>query len=426
MNENFLHFVWKYRTYHPGVETTEGQALEVIQPGHHNKNAGPDFSNARIKIDETLWAGNVEIHVKASDWYAHNHQEDAAYANVILHVVLENDRPVLDSNNHPIPTLELKGVIFEDVYKKYFYYINNQLWVPCEKDIARVDPITMNGWMERLFIERIERKTDVLKTLYSHNGNSLSETFYQVLAGNFGLKTNEQPFQMLSRLLPLSVLGKHKNNLFQIEAMMFGCSGLLGDDFSDEYPNQLFQEFMFLKKKYGLITMEGHVWKFLRLRPGNFPTVRISQLAALVHKSEHLFSKILEVKNIEELKSFFCVKASEYWEDHYNFDRLSKKKTKTLGDTAIDNLVLNTVVQFLFFYSQLKDDPVYRDQAINFMLDLKPENNHIIKRWDVLGIKAQNAFESQALLELKNRYCKQKQCLQCSIGTKLLRQSVKA
>lgn len=421
MNEDFLHFVWKYRTYQPQLHTLDQQSIEVLQPGLHNKDAGPDFFNAKIKIGETTWAGNVEIHLKASDWLLHKHQDDQAYSNIILHVVFESDREIYHKNGEKIPTLELKGRIDEDVYKKYFYFINNQLWIPCENDIKAVNPITVKGWMERLFVERMERKVSDLNTLYAHNRNSMAETFYQVLAGNFGFKTNEQPFVVLSRLLPASVLGKHKNSLFQIEALMFGCSGMLNHDFHDEYPNQLLQEFRFLQKKYALTCMEGHLWKFLRLRPVNFPSIRISQFAALVHKSENLFSKILDQDQVEGVKQFFDVKASAYWDNHYNFDKLSKPRIKTLGEDAIENLILNTVVQFLFFYSKLKDDQQYRDRAIEFMFGLKPEKNHIISHWNKIGIEAKNAFESQGLIELKNSYCKKKQCLNCAIGTRLLR-----
>lgn len=423
MNEAFLHFVWQYRLYHPNINTHDEQAVEVLNPGEHNFDAGPDFSNARIKIGSTTWAGNVEIHLKASDWNTHKHHDDPAYANVILHVVFENDMEVLSSNQKSLPTLELKGLINEGVYKKYFYYLNNKHRIPCEKDIHSITPILMNSWLERLFIERMENKTKILHSLYKHNTNSLTQTFYQVLAGNFGFKTNEQPFRMLARVLPISILGKHKTSLFQIEALLFGCSGLLNLDYADDYPTALLQEFLFLQKKYALTQIDTHLWKFLRLRPGNFPTIRISQFAALIHKSENLFSKVIETKTVDELSEFFEVKASSYWEDHYTFDKSANRKQKALGQSAIENILLNTVVQFMFFYAQIKGKPEVRDRAINLMLHLKPEKNHIISLWKQIGIEAVNAFESQALIELRNSYCKQKQCLKCNIGTKLIKQS---
>ncbi len=421
MNEAFLHFIWQYRLYRPNIKTLDQQLVEVINPGQLNSDAGPDFSNARIRIGKTIWAGNIEIHLKASDWYVHNHHHDASYSNIILHVVLENNKAVNDRNGKPIPVLELKGLIDEGVYKKYFYFINNKKRIPCEKDIHSINPITMSGWLERLFIERMEHKTETLGTLFKHNANSLTQTFYQVLAGNFGFKTNEQPFKMLARVLPINTLGKHKNSLFQIEAMLFGCSGLLDKDYKDDYPNELLQEFKFLQNKYSLTKIETHLWKFLRLRPTNFPTIRISQFAALVYKSENLFSKILETDSSDQLRKFFDVKASSYWDNHYTFDKSVTTRVKTLGESAINNLILNTVVQFLFFYAQIKGKQTLRDRAIDVMLQIKPEKNHIINQWKQIGVEAKNAFESQALIELKNNYCKQKQCLKCNIGTKLLR-----
>jgi hypothetical protein len=421
MQESFLHFIWQYRLYFPGLKTTSGFDVEVVKTGVLNRDAGPDFSNARIKIDRTLWAGNVEIHVRSSDWFHHNHQNDAAYSNIILHVVFEHDKIITGTNDVVIPEVALKGRILDDVYKKYFYYLNNRNWIPCEKDLNQVQPITMKSWMERLFIERLERKTKSHQRLLQHNNNSLSETFYQVLAANFGFKTNDEPFALLSRLLPLSILQKHKNSLFQIEALLFGCAGLLSEDFRDDYPNQLQAEFKFLKKKYSLSQMEPHLWKFLRLRPVNFPTIRIAQFAAIIHKSVHLLSKIIEAESVKDLRSFFDVAASEYWNDHYSFDKQSKLQIKNLGASATDVIILNSVVQMLFFYSKIKGLPEYQDKAIRLMLEMKPESNSILKKWDELGVKAQNAFESQALLELKNSYCKQKKCLQCNVGATLLR-----
>jgi hypothetical protein len=424
MNEAFLHFIWQYRLYNTQITTTSNKLIEVLNPGQHNHDAGPDFTNARVKIENTIWAGNVEIHMKSSDWHRHNHQTDPAYDNVILHVVFENDREILDKNLIPLPTVELKGLIHEGVYKKYFYYLNNQLWIPCEKDITLVNPITISAWMERLFIERMERKTEGIFTLFRQNHKSLSETYYQLLAGNFGFKTNEQPFLMLARYLPVSVLGKHKNSTFQTEALLFGCAGMLEPDFKDDYPNQLKTEFEFLKKKYSLPAMQQHLWKFLRLRPTNFPTIRISQFAALIAKSNNLLSMLMEAESAGEIKSFFDVQASAYWDDHYNFDKPSTKRPKMLGDSATEILIMNSVVQFMFFLSKVKGNESYRNKAIKIMLDLKPEKNHIITKWSQIGVIPRNAFETQALLELKNSYCKQKQCLRCNIGNKLLRQSI--
>lgn len=421
MNENFLNFVWQYRLYHPQLRTTEGQQLEVIHPGILNSDAGPDFANARIRLDDTTWAGNIEIHLKSADWYQHNHQNDEAFSNLILHVVFDHDRIINDRNGVPVPTLELRGIINEDVYRRYQYYINNHHWIPCQTDIGRIRPLTMKSWLERLMIERLARKNHELETLLAHNTNNLSETFYQMLAGNFGFKVNEQPFRMLARLVPANILAKHKSSLFQIEALLFGTSGLLSSDYRDAYPMALLHEYRFLQKKYDLVTMEKHLWKFLRLRPVNFPTIRIAQLAALVHGSESMFSRIISTTGVDELRSFFAVEASEYWHTHYNFDKEVPGKPKLLGRSAADNILMNTIVRFLFFYAGHTGQAEYRDRAIDLLLALPAEKNQIISHWNELGVIAVNAFESQALIELKNNYCRTRQCLRCSIGSKLLR-----
>lgn len=424
MREDFLHFIWKYRLYSKDLETISGEPLVVISPGQHNSDSGPDFTNAQVRIGATLWAGNVEVHLKSSDWFVHRHHTDEAYSNVILHVVYENDREIFDRNGRQVATLEMKEKFNGKLYQKYYYYLNNKNWVPCEKDIHYLNIEKTKIWMERLLVERMERKAKDLDNLLEHNKNNIEETFYQVLAGNFGFKINEQPFRMLATMLPLQILGKHKDNLFQIEALLFGTAGLLNKDFDDEYPGKLKKEYEFLQKKYGLVPIQGHLWKFMRLRPSNFPTIRISQFAALVHKSQKLFSKIIETENIKELSSFFEVSASAYWEDHYVFEKSSAFSSKQLGNDAIFNILLNTVVQFLFLYSSVRGDEQFREKAISLLMEIEPENNAIVRGWDVIGIKASNGFESQALIELKNSYCKLKRCLNCSIGLNLLKMNV--
>lgn len=421
MTEDFLHFIWKYRLYDPEIESQAGEKLSVLSPGQHNSDSGPDFSNAQVRIDDTLWAGNVEVHIKSSDWFLHKHHTDDAYSNIILHVVYVNDRDISDRNGRTITALELKGKFNEKIFQKYFYYLNNKNWIPCEKDIHLLEMEKMNMWMDRLLVERMERKAEALTSLLAHNKNSFEETFYQVLAGNFGFKVNEQPFRMLAAMLPLNVLGKHRDSLFQTEALLFGTAGMLQKDFIDDYPMKLKKEFAFLKKKYALPVMQAHLWKLMRLRPSSFPTIRISQFAALIHKSQRLFSKITESSGIGELMSFFDVTASDYWDDHYVFDRPSIKRKKQLGKSAVNNILLNTVVQFLFLYGMAKGDEGYREKAIALLTGIEPENNNIVLGWQKIGVNAESAFETQALIELKNNYCKQKKCLHCSIGLNLLK-----
>ncbi|MBE0639553.1 MAG: DUF2851 family protein [Bacteroidales bacterium] len=421
MREDFLHFIWKFRLYSKDLETPGGESLVVVSPGRHNSDSGPDFSNAQVRIGTTLWAGNVEIHLRSSDWYLHHHHTDEAYSNVILHVVYENDKEIYDRNGNQLATLELKGKFNEKIFQKYYYYLNNKNWIPCEKDIHYLNIEKTRIWLDRLLVERMERKAGDLARMLEHNKNNFEETFYQVLAGNFGFKVNEQPFRILATMLPLQILGKHKDNLFQIEAMLFGTAGLLDRDFEDEYPSKLKKEYGFLQKKYALVPIQEHLWKFMRLRPSNFPTIRISQFAALIHKSTKLFSKIIETDNLKELVSFFDVSASAYWENHYVFDKSSSHSIKQLGKDAIHNILLNTVVQLLFLYSIVKDEEQFREKAMALLISIEPESNAITRGWESIGIKAANAFESQALIELKNNYCKLKKCLDCSIGLNLLK-----
>ena len=421
MTEDFLHFIWKYRLYKRNPVSADGEEIVVVDPGRYNTDAGPDFFNARIRIGGTLWAGNVEIHLKSSDWYLHHHNEDDGYGNIILHVVYTSDRNIPDRNGNPIPTLELEDQISAKMFRKYDYYLHNKNRIPCETDIKLVSPITAKSWMERLFVERMERKTFELQRFLDANRNSLEETFYQALAGNFGFKLNEQPFRLLSRMLPLQIISKHRNRLMQLEALLFGTAGLLRHDFADDYPNALKQEFGFLRNKYSLAIMEGHLWKFLRLRPSNFPTLRLAQFAALHHRQENLFSKILESDKISEITEFFNVSASSYWDSHYTFDKPSRKKVKHLGKNAAQIIVINTIVQFLFIYGKITSNGDYQDKAIKLLMEIPYEKNHITNAWIKAGIRPENAFESQALLELKNSYCGLKKCLHCSIGMSLLK-----
>jgi len=423
MTEDFLIYVWRYQLYAPELQTTEGLNVIVKNPGIRNTDSGPDFHNAMVRLDTTLWAGNIEVHIKSSDWILHKHQDDAAYANVILHVVFDHDRIITDKNGQPIPTIELKGRIDEDRFSKYQYFINNKNWIPCSKEIKHVDAITLTSWLERILVERLERKAREVEEIYSRNNNNWEESFYQVLAGNFGFKVNEQPFRMLATITPLHVLLKHRDNPMQLEALLMGQSGLLKNVFDDEYPKQLKNEYNFLRQKYGLLPMEPHLWKFMRLRPANFPTIRISQFANLIHRHGSLFAEIIECADIDGLFSIFDSHASNYWKDHFNFDVVSTISSKKLGVVAVRIIIINTVVQFVYLYGTIRDKQKYRDKAIRFLLDLPAEKNAIIRGWEKQSIIAGNALESQALLELKNKYCDLKKCLHCAIGLKLLNQN---
>jgi len=422
--EDFLHYVWKFRLFDKAdLKTVDGEEIEIYSVGIHNTDAGPDFQNARIRIGGTVWAGNVEVHVPSSDWAKHNHNTDKAYDNVILHVVYRDDAPVILADGNRLPTFELQNRISPDLYNRFHSLVyGNQTIIPCEASIGSIDEFTRRTWLTRVLIERLEKRSETVIKALNLNRGDWEETFYQFLAANFGFKTNALPFEMLAKSLPQNILAKHKNNPMQIEALVFGQAGFLEIDFVDEYPQKLKTEYNFLRKKYKLTPVENHLWKFLRMRPQNFPTVRLAQFAALIVKSNHLFSKILDIKDIKSLRGLFIeININPYWENHYRFDVESKPLSKTLGASSIDVLLLNTLVLFLFSYGKHLQQEYYISRAMKLLENLPKEENNIITDFDVLGVKANTAFESQALLELRNNYCNFKKCLQCGIGNKILK-----
>ena len=420
MNEEFLQFIWEHGLFNRNnLLTIDGKPAEVIHVGQPNTDSGPDFFNARIRIGETTWAGNVEIHQKSSHWYRHHHNVDAAYDNVILHVVETFDLPV-KVKNHELPTLVISYP--SELLKNYEQLLKSERWIACEDKLSEVDPFILRFWFSSLMIERLQSKTGDILVLLEQNKNNWNDTFYQLLARNFGMKTNALPFELLARSLPLQILSKHKNDLFQTEALLFGQSGLLNESLlGDDYFLSLRNEYSFLYKKYGLSGIESHLWKFMRLRPINFPTIRIAQLAALINHSSALFSRVLETENLGELRKLFDVSASEYWDTHYNFNKISKDNhRKTLGESAFNNLVINTVVPILFVYGDQHMDQAMKDRALALLENLAPESNQIIRKWNSLGIECRSAFETQALLQLKNSYCTDKKCLNCQLGAKII------
>ena len=421
MPEEFLHYIWENRLFNQQeLKTENGEKIEIIHQGKRNTHAGPDFFNARIKIEDTIWAGNVEIHQKASDWNKHQHQNDKAYDNVILHVVENADMETNSTSGNPIPVIQLHYP--EKLARNYRELLDSKSWIPCEKQFHKVDPIHLQLGFNRLMIERLESKTQEILDKLEQNNNDWNETFYQFLARMFGFKVNALPFELLSRSLPLSILGKHRNNLFQLEALLFGNAGLLNDQLlGDDYFLSLREEYSFLYKKYKLKAIESHLWKFLRLRPVNFPTIRISQLEALIQKSEALFSKIVETEKLEDLRNLFHVKASEYWDTHYNFNKTTgKKMVKEMGDSSIQILIINVVIPFLFVYGEKQNKHFLKNRALDLLEQLPAESNSVTKKWNELGVNTRTAFETQALLQLKNNYCETKKCLNCQLGAKLV------
>lgn len=419
MKEEFLHYIWKYKLYTSrNLKTTNGQSIEILNPGIHNFDSGPDFFNAKIKIDDTIWCGNVEVHINSSDWFSHNHNTNKAYDNVILQVVYHHDKEVFRTDGQLIPTMELK--FDKRLLNNYENLIQSKLWIPCEKDISKIDPFIINQWIDKLAIERLEEKSNRINELLNQQNGNWENAFYIQLAQNFGFKLNSAPFELLAKSLPLIYLGKHKNNQLQLEAMLFGQAGFLNDAVGDDYYKSLQQEYQFLKSKFNLKPIEKHLWKFLRSRPGNFPTIRIAQFAMLVYKSTALFSKIIESAKIDEVKELLQVEPSDYWATHYQFNKESVKKTKSLGETSVDVLIINTIIPFLFVYGKQTGNETIKQRALDFLEKIKSEKNSIVDTWRNIGIRSDNALSSQALIHLKNNYCNTKNCLNCQFGSQII------
>ncbi len=422
MQEKLIHFIWQnllFNTQH--LYTTDNESIQIIHKGTINTHSGPDFTNAKLKIAETIWAGEIEIHYKSSEWKIHKHGLDEAYDSTILHVCWEFDEPSYRTNGTKISCLALKNLVNEKVLNTYQFLIQTASPIPCHSMLNTIDEFTWIFWQERLIIERLEQKlASITLSLEQHKYN-WQEVFYHSLAQTFGLKINTPPFGILASNLPLKILSKHKNNLEQIEALLFGVSGFLEEPFTDDYCKRLQKEYHFLKQKYQLIEQQKSNWKFLRLMPANFPTLRLAQFAMLIHQSNHLFSKLIEERDSENLSSLLQVTPSSYWDTHYMLDELSTKRIKRLGQATIHNIIINTIVPFKFAYGKYKDIEDLKQNALDLLISTKPETNSIVKNWAILGVKAKNSLQSQALLQLKNEYCTKKRCLSCAIGAKVLK-----
>jgi hypothetical protein len=421
MNEDFLHYAWKYRLFdQENLMSHQGHCLELVDTGRLNGDSGPDFFESRIQIDDLLWVGNVEIHFRSSDWYRHKHDKDLAYNNVILHVVLENDKDVILSDGRLLPCLELK--IPDAFLSKYQSLMSSQSWIPCQVDIPKLNNFFVNHWLDRMLLERMERKADEIMKMYHQNSNSWEETFYQLLARYFGMKVNADPFEQLARSVPLKILAKQKNSLLQLEAIFFGQAGFLDNIIADDqYYTSLQTEYKFLQSKFKLKPIEKRRWKFMRLHPVNFPTLRIAQLASLVYHSQSLFSKVINVENLDEFYVLLQSKASLYWDIHYRFGEKVDFKKKVLGKSTIDILIINAVVPILFVYGKEIGSSAHVDRALYFLEKLKPEKNSIIKMWLESGVEVKSAYQSQSLLHLKSEYCSKYRCLECELGNRILR-----
>ncbi len=418
--EQLLHYIWKFKLYASNIfVTTDGDEIEIIDAGMLNSNAGPDFFNAKIKIGNKTWAGNIEIHKSSSDWKRHKHHTDSAYNSIILHVVESIDCDVYTQEGRKLPQISIK--VPNNITENYANLLNSHFTIPCSSKLTSIPKIHLNPWLYALLAERLERKTnDIYKVLDKFN-NSWDETFYVLLARNFGFGLNSEIFERLALSLPYFFIQKHSDNIFQVEALLFGQAGLLEDEMMlDDYYLQLKAEYVFLQKKYTLKNLDGYLFKSLRVRPQGFPQLRIAQLAATLQVSKRIFSNILEKEDESLLRLFFHINASEYWQTHYTFGKTSNKKTKYTGDASINVILINTVAPILFAYGKKNKIEKYCTRALEILEDLKPERNNIITEFQKHAIVPLNAADSQSLIQLKKEYCDKHKCLYCKIGYQIL------
>lgn len=421
MKEDILQYIWKFQYYNRSqLFSTDGDEIRVIYPGELNTNQGPDFLEAKIKIKETLWAGNIEIHINSSQWNLHAHSNDQHFNNVILHVVWNQDVEIMDPAGNNIPTLEMQSRVSKILLEKYQKLMDSNQFISCENQVFKISELALTNWKQRLVAERLLARSEKILSILKETNYHWEETFWWLIAANFGLKVNSTLFQNMARTLPVTTLAKHKNSILQLESLLFGQAGLLERDFEEKYPSMLQKEYRFYKKKYQLKNVDGQP-DFLRMRPANFPTIRLAQLAMLIHGSEHLFSKIKEANTVAEIKKMFSLSANDYWHYHYVFDETSDFKIKTLGKQMIGNIIINTVVPVLFSYGLHHDDESIKEKSITWLENLNAEKNVITLGFENLGFANLNSFHSQALIQLKNEYCNPKFCLKCAIGNSILK-----
>jgi len=424
IQEDLLYYIWKTKTFDmSNLKTSDGQVIEIIQFGTQNMDSGPDFSNGKIKIGDTLWVGNIEMHVYSSDWVRHCHDIDKAYDNVILHVVFEHDKEVYTTSEQFIPCLELKDRIAKPILSKYGKLLANNNWIPCEKQIVKVPQHTISFWLQRLIAERVESKTDYLKKILNQTNTNWEETLYIYLSRYMGARVNMDPFESLAISLPYLLLQKNKDDLHKIEAFLYGQAGMLEANYQSNYYKELKREYRYLSKKYDLKHIPLISWKFARMRPVGFPTIRIAQLAQILFKNDRMFSNIILEEDTNELKKLFKVKTSSFWDYHYRFGKEAKYKEKNIGDTFVDQLIINVICPVVFLYGKYIADERYCERALRHLESIKAENNNIVKKFKSIGVSCKTASESQALIELKSNYCNKKQCITCVIGSSILKEN---
>ncbi len=421
MQEDFLHFLWKHKKFDVlNIKTTKAETIQLVDVGQHNHNSGPDFFNAKLKIEGQLWAGNVEIHIKSSDWYTHQHETDKTYDNVILHVVWEHDAEVYRKDNSIVPTLLLQEFVPKNLIENYHWlFSKRQRWINCEANFAEVDNFTLINWKERLFIERLERKSQQIERSLNDSNQHWEAVLFTMLFRNFGLKVNADAFESIAKSIDFGVVRKLQSHPEQLEALFFGQAGLLESNTEESYYQNLKKNYQYLQKKFKLETLGVVPVQFFRLRPPNFPTIRLSQLAQLYHKHYNLFSQVISKSRIEDIYDLLAVETSGYWQTHYSFTSISKSSKKRLTKSFIDLLIINTILPIKYCFSKYKGNDE-NDAIFSLAASIKSEDNSIIKKFNQLAPVSESALDSQALLQLKSNYCDANKCLQCAIGNSLI------
>lgn len=423
MKEDFLHYLWKFKKFDVlNLKTFDGEEITIIKVGQYLELAGPDFFNAQITIGNQKWAGNVEIHLKSSDWYVHHHERDVAYENVILHVVWEHDTEIFRKNNTEIPVLELKKYVDAVTISNYQSLISPKSWIFCERQIQEIDDFVFKNWQERLFFERLERKSKPIFEFLQQTNNDWEAVLFCLLAKNFGLNTNGEIFLKVAQTIPFFVIRKESFEVENLEALIFGTAGLLDCEKEDNYFKDLKFRYFYLLHKYQLEKNCIEPVQFFKHRPDNFPTIRLSQLANLYQSQHNLFSKISTLNSLKSCYDVFQVCASGYWLNHYQFDKESPKKKKALSKSFIDLIVINTIIPLQFAYAKSQGKEISED-LIQLLNEVAPEKNAIIDKFNSFGIISKSAFETQSLLQLKNEYCNKSKCLECSVGIELLKKN---
>lgn len=417
MTEKLFQFIWQFRYFNSeNLTTTEGEPLQIISPGTHNTSQGPDFLNAQIRCGETVLAGSIELHIRASEWIQHGHSGDKNYDNCILHVVWENDKllPV------KMPVLELKNRISNIFLSKYEMMMSSRQFIACHESIASTDELVFTSWKHRLATERLQQKANTILAQLETDNYHWEQVFRVHLARNFGMPVNADAFEKLAQSLPVKILDKHRHQLIAVEAMLMGQANLLDETLTDPYAVMLRKEYSFLKKKYNLVPL-SEPFHFLRMRPANFPTVRIAQLAAIICERTSLFSFVKDARDLKSLRALFDVTANDFWHYHYTFQDKSVYKQKHVGVSMADHIIINTVLPMLFAFAHYHNIPEMKERSINMLLMIPHENNSIINRFASIGAVSKHALDSQALLQLKKKYCDEKRCLQCAVGYRMLK-----